>query len=502
MFRNIVRHLQSRRGWRAGATALGLGALAALALPPLHVVPVLLLALPGLLVLVAAQSTWRGALWMGFWWGFGFHLFGLYWITEAILIEAARFWWLVPLAVPALSAVLAVFIAAPTALSWWLAPGWTRAVGFAAAFVLGEMLRGVVLTGFPWNPIGSVWAFGALFLQPASWVGVFGLSLLTLLVALSPLAGRRGLAGAAAGLAVWAGAGMIRLATPEPAVQLPGVVVVQGNVAQDRKWDRASLADHFRRHLALTAQGLREAARPAVVVWPETASPYLLESDPVARQMIAAVAGDVPVLAGGVRFDAAGQPRNSLIAVLGEGAPAAIYDKAHLVPFGEFQPSWARVGVQLVQGGGFTPGPGPATLRVPGLPPVGPSICYEAIFPGAVVDAADRPRWMVNVTNDAWFGSSAGPYQHLAAARLRAVEEGLPLVRAANTGISAVFDASGRTVARLGIGEAGVIIAPLPGARPPTLFNRIGNHGAMSLVLIMLIFAGVRTINRQLSKFG
>ncbi len=491
MFARIARHLQTRRGWRAGATSLGLGALAALALPPLHFVPVLLFALPGLMVLIAARASFRGAVWMGFWWGMGFHLVGLYWITEAILIEAGRFWWLVPIAVPALSAVLALFIALPAGLAWRARPGWPRIAGFAGAFVLGEMLRGVVLTGFPWNPLGSVWAFGALFLQPAAWVGVFGLSLMTLLLALAPLAGRRAMIGAAAALAVWAAAGAARLLPEEPQPRNP-LVIVQGNIPQDRKWDRDALAEHFRRYLTLTAQFVRELGPDAVVIWPETASPYQLDGDILVRQMIAAASGGRAVLAGAVRFDAQDRPRNSLIALVGDGPPAALYDKAHLVPFGEFQPSWARVGVQLVPGEGFAPGPGPATLRIPGVPPVGPSICYEAIFSGHVVDAADRPEWMVNITNDAWFGTSAGPYQHLAAARLRAVEEGLPLARAANTGISAVFDARGRTVARLGIGQTGVIVAPLPGPLPPTPFSRTGNWGVMILTLALAVWGVLR----------
>ena len=181
-----------------------------------------------------------------------------------------------------------------------------------------------------------------------------------------------------------------------------------------------------------------------------------------------------PALVGSVRFDAEGRPYNSLVALVGPQPPAAIYDKWHLVPFGEYSPGWVPLAVQLVQGGGFVPGPGPRTLHVPGLPPVGPLICYEAIFPGQVVDAADRPAWLVNVTNDAWFGNSSGPRQHLEAARMRAVEEGLPLMRAANTGISAGFDANGRELARLGIGLQGTVVVALPGALPPTPFARFG----------------------------
>jgi apolipoprotein N-acyltransferase len=163
-----------------------------------------------------------------------------------------------------------------------------------------------------------------------------------------------------------------------------------------------------------------------------------------------------------------------MFAVLGDGRLDGVYDKWHLVPFGEYQPSWFPLPIQVVPGGGFQPGAGPATLHVRDLPPVGPLICYEAIFPGQVVDAADRPAWMVNITNDAWFGNSTGPRQHLAAARLRAVEEGLPLMRAANTGISAGFDARGHEVGRLGMNRQGVLVLDLPPALPAPPFARYG----------------------------
>jgi apolipoprotein N-acyltransferase len=241
----------------------------------------------------------------------------------------------------------------------------------------------------------------------------------------------------------------------------------------------------FDRYLALTREGIaRAGGNPAVVVWPETASPFLLQTDVAARQEIAAAAGTAPALVGAVRFDRENRPRNSLFAILpggalakdggAPGAPDAIYDKWHLVPFGEYEPSWFPAPIQVVPGGGFQSGPGPRTLHVPGLPPVGPLICYEAIFPAQVVDRRDRAAWMVNITNDAWFGNSTGPRQHLAAARLRAVEEGLPLLRAANTGISAAFDPRGHELARLGMNETGVLVVDLPPALPPTLFARLG----------------------------
>src|SRR6185437_181769 len=208
------------------------------------------------------------------------------------------------------------------------------------------------------------------------------------------------------------------------------------------------------------------------------------ESDAMARLAIAEAAngggtGATPALIGTIRLPggsfAAGQrPFNSLIGITGSGAVAGIYDKWHLVPGGEYQPSWVPLPVQLVPGGGFDPGPGPRTLHILGLPPVGVLICYEAIFPGQGVDEADRPDWLVNVTNDAWFGTSSGPRQHLAAARMRAVEEGLPLMRAANTGITTGFDAEGHEIGRLGMGQTGVLAVPLPGALPATPFARFG----------------------------
>jgi apolipoprotein N-acyltransferase len=271
----------------------------------------------------------------------------------------------------------------------------------------------------------------------------------------------------------WIGYGMNRMATPLPPDQPIHVVLVQGNVPQGQKWDPAMRNAVFDRYLRLTDEGVR-AAEPghSVVVWPETASPFLL--DAMALQAIATAGHNETVLAGAVRFGEDDRPRNTLFAINGTGSVAALYDKWHLVPFGEYQPSWAQIGIQLVPGGGFAPGPGPQTLRIPGVPPVGPLICYEAIFPGQVIDETNRPDWMVNVTNDAWFGTSAGPRQHLAAARLRAVEEGLPLMRAANTGITAAFDARGHEIARIGMELTGFRTVMLPGPLPRTVFGRFG----------------------------
>jgi apolipoprotein N-acyltransferase len=323
-------------------------------------------------------------------------------------------------------------------------------------------------------------------LQPAALVSVHGLTLATVILACAPVLRWRGRAVSLALFLAWIAYGLNRMAAPAPPDQPVRVVLVQGNVAQGQKWDPAMRNAVFDRYLHLTDEGVR-AAGPgqSVVVWPETASPFLL--DATALQAIAAASHDEPVLAGAVRFDEDDRPRNTLFAVTGSGSVAALYDKWHLVPFGEYQPSWAHVGIQLVPGGGFASGPGPQTLHIPGVPPVGPLICYEAIFPGQVIDEADRPDWMVNVTNDAWFGTSAGPRQHLAAARLRAIEEGLPLLRAANTGITAAFDARGHEITRISMELTGFRTVMLPGALLPTVFAQVGLVLPGSLALGSLI---------------
>jgi len=473
-------------GWRADLAALLLGALSAAALPPIHAVPVLLVSLPGLLALIGAAGGPLAAARRGFWFGFGNHVLGLYWITEAILLESARYWWLVPLAVPALSALLALFIAAPCGLARLAPAGWRRVLMLGGTWTLFDLARQFVGTGFPWNPWGSVWAIpgplGDAMIQPAAWVGTPGLTLATVLLAALPALGRRALAGTAAALLLWAGLGVGRLQAPEPPAPGLVAVLVQGNIAQGQKWDRDAAIAAFGRHLDLTRQGMAEAGgRPAVVIWPETASVFLLQSDPGARDYIAeaarpalgAIVGSLTFTNGAPSADPDNLPRNSLVALARDGSIAGIYDKWHLVPFGEFAPSWVPFSIQVVPGR-FAFGSGPATLRIPGVPPFGALICYETIYPAQIVNQADRPAWLVNITNDAWFGNSTGPRQHLAGARMRAVEEGLPVLRAANTGISAGFDSRGRELGRLTVGVAGSLVLPVPGARPPTSFSRWG----------------------------
>jgi apolipoprotein N-acyltransferase len=500
----LTRGLDGSGFWRALAMAFALGAVAALALPPVHLVPVLLLALPGLFVMATAAPGARRAAWIGLAWGWGFHVAGLHWLTNAILTEVERYWWLVPIAVPALALPLGAFTVLPALAARLARPGWPAMLAFAGAWTAAELLRGVLFTGFPWNLLGTVWAFAALPVQAAAWIGVHGLSLATALLALAPLAGRRGWLAAAGGLALFGAVGLARLWPAEPAPHDVAVVLVQGNVPQEAKWREDARWPIFRRYIDHTRFGVELAQEQApgsrvLVVWPETASPFLLASD---REAARLATQPLPpggiLLAGTVRaaFGPEGRARqvwNSMAVLDAEGVLLDAIDKTHLVPFGEYMPLRGLLPVRVVQGGiDFSGGAGLRTVVVPGLPGFAGLVCYEVIFPGSVAPAP-RPGFLVNITNDAWFGVSAGPWQHLAAARMRAVEEGLPLLRAAQTGISAVFDARGRIVASMGLAETGVVLAPLPRAAAPTPFARAGLGIPLGLVALALLLAGLGT---------
>jgi apolipoprotein N-acyltransferase len=473
-----MRFRQRLRVWGVSvyARAFYWGLASALALPPVHVLPVLLLSVPAFLRLVGGATGWRQVAWLGWLFGFGVNLAGLYWITEPMLTEVANFWWLVPFADPLLSWAVAFYFIVPALAAHVARPGLSRVLVFAGTWVLSNLAQQFLFTGFPWNMWGTDWAIpgagGDVFIQLASLVGVHGLTFFTILLAASPLFGRRGLVAGVVGLAAWAGFGLWHLQRP---VSPPGVTLAlaQPDFPVPGLYDRASLFARWRQLEAMSAAGLKAGAD--AVVWPEGSSPWFLDTDSAARAQLAAVTGTAPIIAGALRAVSPTDYRNSIVVTDGPGPPAAIYDKWKLVPFGEYMPKWIPVKITPdVLGSGFSPGTGPATLHVPGLPPVGALICYEAIFSGEIVNEADRPAWLVNVTDDAWFGDSAGPRQHFADVRLRAVEEGLPVARAANSGISAMVDAFGHVTARLPLGAQGVLVAALPGDLPKPIYGLFG----------------------------
>ncbi len=480
-----------RAWWRRRplARAFFWGMLAAAALPPVHLLPVLLLSVPALLRLTDSARHWRQAALTGWCYGFGLGLAGLYWITEPVLTEARDFWWLVPFAAPLLAAAVACYTVVPVLAARLVPMGLGRVLVFAGAWALANLGQQFLFTGFPWNYWGTDWAIpgrlGDVFLQPAALVSVYGLTMMTVLLAATPLFGGRGLAALVIGLGVWAGYGEARLRTPAPMTPLR-LALIQPNVPEPPDFSRPALIASWEQLLRMSQAGIAEGAQ--VVIWPEAASPWLLANDPVAREQLAAALGTVPVIAGGLRMASQTDFRNSIIVTSGPEPPLAVYDKWKLVPFGEYMPRWIPVKIiPSALGSGFKPGPGPETIaNIPGLPPFGPIICYESIFSGQILDEARRPDWIVNVTDDAWFGDTAGPRQHVANARLRAVEEGLPLVRVANSGISAVIDPFGRVMVSMPLDHQGVLVAPLPAPQPATFYARQGLRLPAGLAALLL----------------
>lgn len=513
-------------GWRRRLVAVVAGAALALALAPVYFLPALLSFAILLLLVddVAASANKQGVgqrhklvaiFGVGWWFGLGFFTAGLFWIANALLVVGGPVVWFLPLAAVGLPAGLAVFAGLATVMAYiFRTPGPFRVVTFAAAWTLADWLRGNILTGFPWNLVGYSWAEFDPMVQSASVLGIYGLTAVTVLLGAMPalMVGRKfssfGFWWPASTvflvLAVMWGAGSARLSAAvsestgkgeNQLVSGVGLRLVQPNIPQSEKWQPGKRMAAVKEIISLSRSAIQVGGVPSAyvpqaithVIWPESAVPYFLrqgsgDSDEVTlaeeqqRQMRflrwlggAAPAGGL-LLTGAPRVSDAGDPArlwNSLFAIDGGGNILATYDKRHLVPFGEYLPMrdiLGAIGVEkLVYGPmDFSPGTGSAVLGLPGLPAFRPLVCYEVIFPGEIAAGAVRPAWILNITNDGWYGRSPGPYQHLDSARFRAVEQGVPLVRVANTGISAMIDPYGRVVGKLDLDKRGILDVALP----------------------------------------
>ena len=498
-----------RPGWRRLVLATGLGAAMAAGQAPLDAWFATLPALCALIWLVSRAESPRRAATLGWFAGAGYFAGAMFWIVEPFLIDLSRHGWMAPFALLGLSFGMGLFWMAAAGLAALLGRGpVARAAAFVVTLTGAELARSYVLTGLPWALIGHVWLETPMA-QAASVVGPVGLTLLTVLAAALPVIWRgRGVALALVVLApvwVWGGA---RLAVPEALrTDAPLLRLVQPNAEQHLKWRDDMAMMFFERQLDQTAQTRPDGRFPDLVIWGETAVPWLLNRPGDALQMMADAADGARVAFGIQRSE--GFRYFNALAVIGPDAQIlATYDKFHLVPFGEYIPFGdllANVGITAFaarEGNGYTGGAGAQVLDLGPLGLVQPLICYEAVFPQDVAAAPERPDWLLQITNDGWFGKVSGPYQHLAQARLRAIEQGLPLVRAANTGVSAVIDAKGRVVRSLPLGEVGVIDAALPGALPPTIYAGLGD-APVGLVLLagLLLLLGRRLSGpRQLGK--
>jgi len=525
--RAIALKMMALWGWRRALLAVTLGAVSALAMAPFNLAPVLIVTFTALVWLldgIDAQVASRGGafragLWLGWCFGFGYFLAGLHWVTSAFLVDAETFAWMVPLVLVLFPLAVAVFwaFALGFAAAFWTT-GVARLLVLAVFFTAAEWVRGHVFTGFPWNSLGLAAAGSDALFQVAAYVGVYGLGFFVVLIASAPAlfadeTTGRGIArhtnvisfaGLAALLvALWVGGAYELKTAAIAASDGTRIRVVQPNVAQKDKWDPAQRSRIFTSYLELSDA----ASSPEftgvgdfdIIIWPESAPPFLLEE---ATDALASIAALIPekafLLTGALRNEpsaeagAAKRYFNSVLAIDGTGEVAVRHDKFHLVPFGEYLPfkellePWGLRKL-VAMPAGFSAGTAAKTVRLPGLPAFSPLICYEIIFSLAIVDRADRPSWLLNVTNDAWFGESAGPRQHFQQARLRAIEEGLPVIRAANTGISAVIDAKGRVLKQLPIGTRGVIDTLLPGSASPPPYALYGNRILAALLVLALV---------------
>lgn len=495
--------VQALQGWRALAVAILAGVVFAAGFAPLDIFPAMLVGLAALILLLDGCATRprpvRHAAIIG--WGFGFGQFiaGMHWIFYPFLVDAAEHAWQIPFVALLFPGGLAIPLAlgAAVAMRFWR-PGASRIFIFTLCYCVAEWIRGHLGGGFPWNLPAYGWGASLAVLQSAALVGAYGLSLLTVLFGASlaelfatPRRFVLPIAMTATFALLWLGGEVRLLASPTTFYDGVHVRLVQPNIPQDQKYLRELAARNWKTLIDLSEQGAPNTAN--VIVWPEAAPPVLLQRTPEAIEEIAMLDGATRVLVTGnqrIERDAQGGRRffNSLYVFGPGGRLLATYDKFHLVPFGEylpFEPLLKAIGVTKLVGfpGSFTSGDGPHTIAIPGAPDAGPLICYEILFPGAVV-AQTRPGWLINVTDDSWFGPWAGPRQHLLAARVRAIEEGLPIARAANTGISAMIDPNGRTVAALGLNLRGIVDARLPRALAATPYAVFGDWGF--IVLLML----------------
>ncbi|WP_041358533.1 apolipoprotein N-acyltransferase [Nitrobacter hamburgensis] len=507
-------------GWKRAVIALLAGAASSLAMEPFNAWPLLFVTFPIAIWLIDGAGAGRiggvpAAALAGWLFGFGYFVPGLYWIGNAFLVDAQTFAWLMPFAVIGLPAYLALFTALGFALARLI---WTRdasrILALAVALTVGEWLRGHVLTGFPWNAFGYALTEPLALAQTASLIGLWGLTFLSVAIFASPAVLIDGRSRSqrpwiapvtAVSLLLAMGVyGAVRLSRhPTEFTDNVKLRIMQPNLAQDVRFNYSAKAAVMHKYLTLsdraTGPHSTGVSSATILIWPESAFPFFLTREADAMAEIAdllpkgtiLITGAVraPDLPPGVRITRA---YNSIYVIDDDGTILSTYDKLHLVPFGEFLPFQGlmeKLGfVQLTKvQGGFIPGTGRRTIALPNAPSVLPLICYEAIFPGDIESRGGRPGWIVNLTNDGWFGISTGPHQHLQQARMRAIEEGLPLVRAANTGISVVTDPVGRIVAQLDLGVEGVLDSRLPVAIAPTPYARAGDIPAAIMVTIALV---------------
>ena len=507
---DMLRRIAALRPVRLYLLIFAAGLLTVLSMPPAGLFFVLWATLPFFYLVLTEAVNRKQAFLRGWLFGLGFFLGGLFWITNALFVDLAAWWWIIPFALLGIPVLLSFYTGLLGVAVFQVLKYTGRAGGvfaFAALWCVAEYLRGILFTGFPWNLSGYVWTHSLAVLQNLSWAGVYGLGALTVTSAMMTAfiflkTGRRAVYAASAvslavPLALW-GWGALRLAQAEETAFHDAVMlrVVQPNIPQHEKWMAEKQVENFQKLLSLS-----NAAEPAdIIIWPETALTADIDAFPaVGTALRNSLPADSILMTGNI-FSREGEQGaslyyNSLMVLNIRTGEKSQYPKSHLVPFGEYVPfrnviSVAALGALLSGFEDFQAGEGPYTAADFGLPAFSPLICYEVIFPGRVTAAGrERPAWLLNVTNDGWYGNSPGPYQHFAFSRARAIEEGLPLVRAANTGISAVIDPYGHVLKAVALQETGVIDLALPRPLPPTFYAEYHERFFALTVFILMLAA-------------
>lgn len=480
------------------------GAITSLAFPSHNHTFVLFLTLPVLLLAIESSKDLKQAFWAGWYFGFGHFITSLYWIANSLLVEPEKFAWLIPFAVSLLPAALAIYIGLVSLVTYRVTrSGWQKVLIFGSIWTMFEILRGYLFTGFPWNLLGYVWEGNLAVLQVTSIIGIYGLSLVTVIIATMPVLLLQKFEVRTKVfpigimilllVSIWMW-GDSRLNNYKTEYTEKNIHLVQANIQQHFKWEDEKRFSNFFKNIILSEQAVKgKESEENYIVWSETSVPFVLEREPELLEIINKyIPDDSFIFTGALRMsreEGGIQVWNSLYTVGGDGKILGKYDKSKLVPFGEFIPlrSLLPSFVKKITHGGidFSSGNGSKTMELNEILPFSPLICYEVIFPDYVVgDVQQRPDWLLNITNDAWFGVSSGPYQHLAMARVRAIEYGIPLARVANTGVTTMFDSFGRNSDMVELNKEGVISKKLPKITDSTIYGEY-----KSLIVMMMIFA-------------
>ncbi len=492
----------------AKLTAFVAGAFSALGFAPYYYWPVMWLAFGLWFWLLLNSDSRKKSFAVGYWFGFSHFACSLSWIGNALLIEPDKFGWLYPLVLLGSGGFFGLFFAMPALVVAKINRPWQKWMALAAAFVIGEWVRSFIFTGFPWNLLGYVWALSDEFIQAAAWGGTYLLSLIAMLFFTAIGIYFKGknkqtfvrvlIVVVSLSLFLWL-SGYLRLKNSNIEETDTVVRIVQPSIKQQMKWQKEELENNFRQYLSLsTAESVK---LPNIIVWGETASPFMLDVDDVhmneAKKIIPQGAY---LITGMISYQLRGDfyvPHNSMAVINDSGRVVEYYHKTHLVPFGEYIPlrEYLPEFIKPVANaiGTFGKGEGPKNIKLPEMPSFSAIICYEAIFPHEILNDAEKPDFVVNLTNDGWYGVSSGPYQHWVATRLRAVEEGVAIIRAANNGISGMINAYGQVKKFLELNYSGFIDINLD--KPmveKTLYGKLGNWGIITFCLILFFLTGIK----------